>query len=522
MAKTSPPTARVPGRIDAPPYPAVPGPGAEPFIIFPQQKDFFMRFSSIPLTLACALWSSTALAQATDEGAARLLSVFQTYLGTTEGVVAVAVDGGAYAVTLDAGPLITKIPAEGMTATVTPIKLSVTENGDGTWAYSIDQPVSFAYELPGLMKSSTDYGQVTVSGVFDEALGDTREYSARITDLVTNQTQVDPVSGGETVVKVTQGSLIWEGTAAAGADGVDGRFEMDIGNVAYDITMPAADGMPPMTISATMAEGSAEGTMTGYQPAGLYGLLAFFVAHPDAALIEANKPGLKSAIEAALPVFGNLAMTGGYRTVSVMTPMGPVGLDEVGITVDMNGVVADGKFREAITLKGLTLPEGVLPPFAAPLVPSELTLDVTASRFDLAAAATLGLGLLDLPAGATPPEGFDAQMMAALLPQGNLDITLAPGSATAPGYRLGYQGNMTVGPMMPMPVGKATLSLTGIEAITEALMASPPEMGMQEMVPMLGMAQAMAKPGAEGELLWDIEMTATGGLLINGTNMTGQ
>ena len=75
--------------------------------------------SAISLTCAMALWSSTALAEATDEGAAALLATLQTYLGTTEGVVAVAVDGDDYMVTLDVAPLIAKIPAEaGLTANV--------------------------------------------------------------------------------------------------------------------------------------------------------------------------------------------------------------------------------------------------------------------------------------------------------------------------------------------------------------------------------------------------------------------
>jgi len=187
----------------------------------------------------------------------------------------------------------------------------------------------------------------------------------------------------------------------------------------------------------------------------------------------------------------------------------------------MNGAVADGKFREAFNLKGLTLPEGVLPPFAAPLVPSDLSLDVTASRFDLAAAAGLGLGLLDLPAGGTPPADFDAQMMAAILPEGVVDITIAPGETNAPAYRLTYEGALSVGPATPMPVGKARLGLTGIDAIGEALKASPPEMGMAEMAPMLEMAKMMAQPGVDGELIWEIETTATGGLLINGQDMMG-
>lgn len=480
-----------------------------------------MRISTLSLTCAMALWSSTALAQATDEGAADLLALFQTYVGTTEGVVSVAAEGEAYKVTFDVAPLISKVPAEaGLTATVSKIEMSVTDNGDGTWSYSVDQPVSIAYEIPQAMKTKTEYGQVLLSGTFDEELGDSSEYTLALKDMVTEQTQIDPTMG-EMAVKLTQESLTIEGTAEAGETGVDSEFTTAVGKIVYEMAVPADQGAAPTTLTATVLEASATGGMTGYQPEGIFGLLAFFVAHPDPALIEADKAGLKSALEAAMPLFDNLQMAAAYKGISVETPMGPVGLSEMGITIDMNGAVADGMFREAISLKGLSLPEGLLPPFAAPLLPSDMTIDVTASRFNLEAAATIALGLLDLPGDAAPPVDLDAQMMSALLPDGVVDITLAPGETNAAAYRLTYEGAMTVGPASTMPVGKARIGLTGMERINEVLMSSPPEMGMQEMAPMLGMAQMMAQPGVDGELVWEIEATETGGLLINGQDMMG-
>lgn len=473
------------------------------------------------LTCAMALWSSTVLADATDEGAAKLLATFQTYIGATEGVVAVAADGDSYKVTFDAAPLIAKGPAQGgLAATVSPVVMTLIENGDGTWAFAVDQPLSLAYEMPDAIMSKSNYGQVLLTGTFDEALGDSSEYHLELNDVVTEQTQADPTIGNM-MVKISQDQLTMDGTAAAGASGVDSKFTTTATNIRYEMNMPEAEGMPPMGGSVTVERADASGGMTGYQPHGLIGLMAFFVAHPDEALIEADKPGLKAALEAALPIFENLTMTGTYKGISAETPMGPAALQEMGFTLDMNGAVADGKFREAISLKGLTLPEGLVPPFAAPLVPSDLSLDVTASRFDLAAAAKLGLGLLDLPAGATPPLGFEAEMMSAVLPEGTVDIALAPGKTNAPAYRLTYEGALTVGPNMPMPVGKARIGLTGIDRINEAVMASPPEMGMQDMAPMLGMAQMMAQQGVDGELIWEIETTEAGGLLINGQNMMG-
>ena len=57
-------------------------------------------------------------------------------------------------------------------------------------------------------------------------------------------------------------------------------------------------------------------------------------------------------------------------------------------------------------------------------------------------------------------------------------------------------------------------------AVEQALAAGPPEMTGQ-FVPMLQMAEGMAKPGENGALVWELESTATGGFLVNGTNMMG-
>ncbi|MDZ4393915.1 hypothetical protein [Cypionkella sp.] len=478
-----------------------------------------MRYSSF-IALPLSLCASLASAEATPEGAAALTATFQNYLGTTEGVVAVAVDGDSYVVTIDPAPLVAKIPAEGLTASVSPLNLTLTDNEDGTWDYSLDQPVSLAYTMPGVMSTKTEYGSVQLTGVFDEALGDTSEYHFEMSDVVSEQTQPDPM-GGEIVVKATQDSMVIDGTAVAATMGVDGQFTTETSGIVYEMTMPMGEGAPPINLTATIAEGSGSGGIKGYKPQALYGLLAWFVAHPDAALIEADKAGLKTQLQSALPIFENLAVTMSYKDITVASPVGEFGLDEAAVVVDMNGAVTDGKFREAFTLSGLTVPEGVLPPFAAPLVPTDLTLDFAVSKFDLAAAASLGLGLLDLPTGTPPGPEFEGQMLAALLPEGVVDITLAPGGATAPAYTLGFEGAMTAGPAMPMPVGKGTVTLKGLEEIKAALMASPPEMGMQEMAPMLDMAQAMAKPGADGALIWEVESTATGGLLVNGTDLMG-
>lgn len=477
-----------------------------------------MRFSYF-IALPLSLIASAAMAEATPEGATALTSTLQTYLGATEGVVAVTPSGDAYAVTLDFAPLMAKIPAEGFKATVSPIALMVTENGDGTWNYTVDQAVDIAYDIPGQMKATTSYGSVKLSGVFDEALGDSREYHFEAQDISSAQTQTDPTMG-EVAVITKADSMTMDGTAVAAGDAVDAQFTSTVANMTYDFTMPGGEGAEPMAIAATIAEGSADGAMTGYKPAALYGLLAWFVAHPDQSLIEADKFGLKTQLQTALPFFANFTMDGSYKDIAVTSPVGPFGLAEAKVTIDANGAVADGKFREAFSIAGLQIPAGLVPPFAEQLVPTDLSFDVAASKFDLAAAVGVGLGLLDLSDSSAPFESFEGELMAAIMPTGAVDITIAPGAIKSPLYNLAFEGAFSAGPAMPMPVGKATLTATGLTAVEQALAAAPPEMGGQ-ITPMLKMAEAMATPGADGALIWELESTAEGGFLVNGTNMMG-
>lgn len=165
--------------------------------------------------------------------------------------------------------------------------------------------------------------------------------------------------------------------------------------------------------------------------------------------------------------------------VSVETPMGPVGIASAKVDVEANGIVEQGLVREAIAVNSLTLPPGLVPEWAATLVPSDVTLDFGLSRFNLDAPVRLFLQAADLTK--QPPVGpeVEQQLLAALLPEGVVDLTIAPGTTTAPDYTLGYTGTLAFGPQTTVPVGKATVSLTGMEKVTATIQAAPPEINQQ-------------------------------------------
>lgn len=477
----------------------------------------FIRNAFLGTTLF-ALTSTAALAEpATADEAARLLALLQTYVGAEPGVVTVAPAGDAYTVTFDFAPFIAKASSDAFTGTITPYVMTLTDSENGTWATSVDQAFAADFTVAGLSTMSYKMASIKGTAVFDEVMGAFSSSRTDFTDIEIAQTITipdQPPSNSST----TASSGYYESAAVASTvDGVDSTITYALTDYAQTLAMPGVPGAPPSDILINAETYGATGAMKGFQPDAFYKLIAWFVAHPSEAAIKADQAGLKAVLTEGMPFFQNIDTTGAMENVTIATPVGVFAVDTLGIAVEANGLIADGLFREAITVSGLTIPEGLLPAWSADLVPTAFGIDVTGSGFDAAAPAAAFIAAFDL----TKPEPVDPatseQIMASFLPKGTVDITLAPGSITAAAYNLTYQGAMTAGPG-GMPVGAAKVTMTGMDAVMAALQAAPPEMGGQ-IVPMLGMAQGMAASGDDGALVWDIDASTPGALLVNGVDM---
>lgn len=477
-----------------------------------------MRHFTLPLALTAALWGTTALAQATPEGAAELTATLQTYLGATPGVVSVAPEGAAYGVKIDFTPLLAKLPADAGTATISPVTFQLTDNGDDTWAYSQDQSFAFTLQSPGKADINLNIANIKGTGTFDEKIQSFSASSTTVTDLQMKQQITE--AAGTSNVQYSVASTQYDTTAAAGANGgVDSNMTYSATGFSEVFDMPGGEGMPPTTISLTAKDYTGTGVAQGLRPDAIYKLVAFFVANPEEAAIAAKQGDLKTIVTEGLPLFDHMTGSATMGGISVETPIGPVAIASAKVDVEANGVVEKGLVREAFTLNGLVLPAGVVPEWAATLVPSDVTLDFALSRFNLDAPVRLFLQAADLTKEPPVPAEVEQQLLSALMPEGVVDLTIAPGTTTAPDYTLGYNGTMSFGPQTTVPVGKATVSLTGMEKVTATIQAAPPEVN-QQFAPFLAMATGMAKPGEGGALVWELETTATGGVLVNGTDLS--
>ncbi len=483
-----------------------------------------MKSSAALLTLAFLLGTSApALAAATPEEAQRLTALFQSYLGSEPGVVKVEPTGDSYAATIDLGPYIAKIKEPGASASVTPVKMMLTSQGGGKWRVDQDQPLSFTLKIDGKLDMKASFGGIKSTGVFDEALG---AMASSVTDY--NQVALQQVmteAGGTSRIDYTIANMHHETTMSGSAGGADGVFKSTYTDLRETIAMPSppGGGMPAMEFSVASPGGGSDYTLTGLKVKAATDILAWFVAHPSPEAIVADQAQLKEKLNALMPVFNSMSGTMNLEDLSVNTMLGKFGSQELSVLFDATGVVENGAGREKITVSGLQMPDGVVPPWAASLVPQNFTLDFSIADFNLAAPAKLLIESFDLTKQPPVPKEMEQQLLQALLPKGSVTIGVGPSEVIASIFDLKAEGAMTAGPMA-MPAGQATVKLKGLDQIMAAIQAAPPEMGLQQGAPMIIVAKGMAK--TEGEYLtWKIESTPQGSFTVNGidpTKMGGQ
>jgi hypothetical protein len=474
-----------------------------------------LSLAIVPFFLA-----SSALADpATQQGADELAQVFQSYFGQAAEAISLQAKGDHYDLTLDMQTLFAQGSEAVLTGRLSPVALQLVDNGDGTWGVSMDQPVSLDLSMANAFDIQQDIASLSFIGTFDESLMAFTTAKSAFSGMTLLETIYTPNAPPQTIsIALESGAA--ESTARAGAGG-GSDFEMILtaNGLTETMTAPAMPGEPAMPI--TVKAESLTQTLSGRQVMGaqIFQIAAWVASHPDDAAKEAGQAELKALLTAAMPFFGNLQGTGTFTMLSIDTPMGAMGIENLGFALDLNGAVADGKLQEAIAISGLTLPAGLVPDWAAPLVPQALSLDVQVSDFDPAAAITLALSALDGTAGSAMGPEFDAKLQAALLPMGAVTITLNPGALTGADYALTYQGAMSVNPDSEMPTGKATVTLTGADALTASLNEAPDDMKAQALMG-FGMAQAMAK--ADGDkLIWEIDAATPGALTVNGMALMG-
>ena len=473
------------------------------------------------------LLSSTSLAYsaATAEEAASIKASIQAYVGSEPGVVEVAPDGDDYELTLDVMPYIKKNATADFTATIDPITITLSPGDeDGTWDVSSSGPYAFSVASGDLFSTVGKIENFDWQGTFDEALGAMSESTSTLKGVSISSKVSQPGLSGKTAIEYSIGSVESKSTATEAGEGLaDSESTLSFADVKVssktEASPDAAAGMPSFDYDASIAKGSYVTAMKSANLAGILDLVSWLVAHPKDELIKQDQAALKEKILEALPVFANLSSTSTFETLKVNTAIGAFTAELGGSSVVANGVVKDGKFGEGFSLSGITIPAGLVPPWATELVPTSFKLDFAVSGFDVEAPVRLAVGAMDLTKEPALPAEVESKLLPAFTPNNNVIVTMNPGELVSPTYTLSYEGALTVN-LAGLPKGKATIRLRGMDTLMAKLSAAGDDPMAKQGVPMLVAAKGFGKAEADGSIVWVIEGTPAGSVTINGIDMS--
>jgi hypothetical protein len=476
----------------------------------------------LPLTTLLLVSSSNLAlsAPATPEEAGRVKVVLESYLGQEPGVVTVTPSGETYELKLDFQPYLNKAASIGGSVTVTPYILILKPEGGGIWTVTQDSPFSLTGSVVNVAEFSFKIGQMKGVSTFDEAVGAFTTSRTELIDLDFAQTVTVPNAPPSETKYSIKNTVYKTKVSSAPNAAIDGTMVMTSTGYVQSMQLPG-EGENPVPVNIDIAADSLVQTSDykGLKARALTDLVRWFLAHPNEDAIKKQHVGLKNALQDTLPVFDSIKSGMVFSNMTVTTPMGPVTAAKVGVDIDANGAVKDGLFREAMYAEGLTLPPGLVPPFAANLVPEKFSLDFTISGYDLAAPAALFLAHLEKTIDPPGPE-FEAELLKAFMPTGDVTITLAKGNTTSKILDIGYEGSMKAG-TTGKPSGQGVVTAKGFDEAIAELQKAPPEMGMANASVGLLAAKGFSKPdAASGGIVWNLELTPEGGILVNGIDVS--
>ena len=441
-----------------------------------------MKFSR--LFIASSMLALSALdvyaAPATQEQASRIAAGIEGYLGAKPGLVTVKPNGDVYDVTLDFNAYKAVAATAGFSFELNPQIYKVTDTGGGKWKVESDQVINATFkvanaaqpQMPNLDAKVT--AQWKSVSTYDEAAGIFTETSADLGNLVVDETLIDP-SGQSTVIKYTAKAMHQDTKAVRQGNSVDITMSGTFDELFEDVSLPAKDGQAGFAFKLVAAKGTQSAEVKGMKLDAMKTIVQFVISHAnDDPNMKKNLSEFRKLAAEALPLFDRLVADGSLKQLSVESSGIKVGADNITVNVGMNGLVANGEFGEGVVVEGLTLPPGLVPPFAQDLLPSKFALDFKVSDFNLADAAKIFVEEFD-PEKQNNPE-LDAKLAAAVLPSGQLTLSTDATMVTGRDYEFSMSGKMKAGPT-GTPSGSGVVNAKGLDAVVKSLQAAPPEAG---------------------------------------------
>lgn len=483
-----------------------------------------LKSAFVGLALLVSVSAPSLAAGATPERAGAVKHSLESYFGKVNGFITVTPANDAYDLKVDLAPVITRLKMQNGKIDVSPMVMKLVDQGGGKWLVTQDTPMRVSVQMPNVLMLEMTMGSLKSTGVFDEALATYSRSSTEVTDLHIDETVYNttgPTAGQPLHVTYDLKSFRQETTSTVTAPGVADFAIKGTGAEAKEtFNTPPSASMPSFVIQAQGMALTQDFTLKGLHSRAIADLLKFIVAHVTEPKIGKYQGELKTLMSAALPVFESLGGTSGIEQLTIGTPMGAVTAARASVDATLNGVVEKGQLRETVKVADLVLPAGLVPSFAAGLVPKSFALDFQVRDYNLAAAAKLALEKVDFDADPPTSPEVVQQLLQKLLPGGTVTFSTSPSSLSADAYTISIDGSLAAGPTTTNPQGQAVVTATGVDKVIDILKAAPPEMGWGQGVGVLVVAKGLAKTGGDGSLSWKIETTPNGSATVNGIDIT--
>lgn len=474
----------------------------------------------LPALLLIAASAPSLAAPATSEGAKAIEQGYVDYFSKAvveKGIVSVAPKGEDYVVTLDlqkALDLLTS-PAQGGLR-IERFSYTLTPGAAGSWTAKADRLPSVAFDAPtekGRVTGTVDLNGFHLDAAFDAAAATFLHAFAGADALAAKFHVAAPPQSMDIDLGESGISAEMRAKTSESGQGVDVAIAHFVKSIAETVvaTPSSGDGAP---IKVTyQADGVAGGlAISGLRAREIAEFWKYVVAHIDDAKAPAD---LKQRVRATLPLWNDIHANAEIHDLALQTPVMEATLKMLGETLGLTGFTSQGAAEVGVKIDQLTFKSPLLPPWAEQLSPVSLSLDLRVAGEGLDKAAQLAL---DDPgfgeAGELSPQTQDA--IGETLIAGHPKVVLAPGRLTTPVIDLAFEGETTTdsGP----PRGRFTLSADGLDksiALIEDIAKDDPD--MQTVLLAVTFVKGLATTGADGRLVWKIDLTETGDVTVNGT-----
>ena len=470
--------------------------------------------------LAFLLLATTAIptvAAPSGEDAAKIQAALDAYFGKQFNLVKVEPDGEIYKATVDFSTLIGTAKDSGVELTMPPLEFSLAPEGEGKWRVKRDGDFEFSGKMADKFNFKQTMTEFAVDAEFDEQLGTFTSSTGSVKTIDLKEEITDAQSGPASVDMHVEDVSAESTVSANEAGGFDAKITEETGATVVKESAKISGG-EPVAAELTAEKASAEYNLTGTKFKELMAFINFMGKHSDKDALLKDQAVYKILLQAMLPGFLNMTGTGSLNKIQIVTPVGNVNMDKLSYGLDMNGAVKDGKVKESLGIEGLKIPAGLAPPYASGMVPKNFNMDFTVSGFDPGTALTSVIAAMDLSKEPVIPKEMEAQLLTQLLPTGKVDINLGKSVLSNELYTITVDSTMSAGPAA-MPSGKAHVTIKGMDEIMKAVQAAPPEANLQQGSALIIVAKGLAKTESDGSLSWDVESTADGKVLVNGTDV---